>query len=275
MHRPLALSFFMFCFTFGPAAALTAQAATAVTQCGQVITGSAELTADLDCSAFGDDALVVLGGPLRLRGHTLTGPVGQDNDAVLCEQSEGAPELGRCRIIGPGAIVGGYAGVRGNIVGVKDVDLADQEAVGVLAGRLKMIDSTVTGAGRAGFESRGGITKHRILRSTLSGNAVGAAYVSCIGCGHKAGIKFKGSTVTDNTGSGVLSYAVNTIVKSSTVTGNALDQQNPACDLYTLFPQPTGCADIATADPPVVRNTPCDTSLNTNDGSTWGVCTLD
>jgi hypothetical protein len=252
-----------------------ASAATPVTQCGQVITGPAELVADLDCSAYPGDAVRVLSGPLRLRGFTLTGAPGDGLSAVRCIREEVGFELGRCRVIGPGTIVGSDVGIRGNIVGVKRVDLIDQDRVGVWTVRVKMIDCSVTGAGRAGFQSSGGPTKHRILRSVLSGNAIGVAYVSCISCGHAGGIKIKNSQIIDNVGSGVISYAVNTIIKGSTVTGNALDPGEPACAYFATPQQSQECADIRTLDAPEVRGSTCDTSLNAADGSNWGVCALD
>jgi hypothetical protein len=57
----------------------------AVTTCGQVILEQEGfLTGNLDCTGFGDDALVILGGSLDLRGFTLTGG---DLNGVRCESS--------------------------------------------------------------------------------------------------------------------------------------------------------------------------------------------
>lgn len=71
---------------------------TPVTTCGQVVTGSAYLTGDLDCSAVAGDAVIINGGNLDLAGFTLTaGGVG--DDAIGCP--------GPCKVFSslPGATI--------------------------------------------------------------------------------------------------------------------------------------------------------------------------
>ena len=58
--------------------------ATEVTTCGQAIAGEGFLSANLDCTGFPGDAVVINGGSLDLRGFTLTGG---DLSGVFCSKN--------------------------------------------------------------------------------------------------------------------------------------------------------------------------------------------
>ena len=73
-----------------------------VTTCGQVVQGTGQLVADLDCSAVADDA-VKLAGRLLLGGFTLIGHPAFN--VVRCR-------TGAWRVTGPGTMTGGLDGVR-------------------------------------------------------------------------------------------------------------------------------------------------------------------
>ena len=98
-----------------------AGAATAVTACGQVYSGSGMLTADLDCTGLAATAAVrIEGGSLDLQGFTLTGG---NLDAVFCTKN--------CRVFSsaPGGMIRGAGNhtVRGAAPGpnltVEDISL--------------------------------------------------------------------------------------------------------------------------------------------------------
>lgn len=88
--------------------AVPARAVTAVTTCGQTVTGPGMLVADLDCSAGPDPAIILNNGALLdLAGFTLTGTT----TGVRCE-------VGRCKIVGPGTIRRSAPSSDLNVIGV-------------------------------------------------------------------------------------------------------------------------------------------------------------
>ena len=150
----------------------TAEAKVGVTSCGMTIAGSAELTGDLDCSAYPGHALV-LDGSLKLNGFTLTGnatdPAGFS--VVDC--------TGKCRIkiTGPGAIVGGSTAVSGGKVVVKkEVVVRDAGAWGVSGADVRIGLAYIHSNGGAlavGPTGGGGVNggKINVSRSTIANNA--------------------------------------------------------------------------------------------------------
>jgi hypothetical protein len=240
-----------------------------VTACGQVVTGSGVLVADLDCSGEADEA-VKLSGRLALGGFTLTGHPAFD--VVRCE-------VGQCSVAGPGIVTGGLDGVRGDR-GVRveaGAVISGTAGDGVRSdGSAKVRDSMITANGGDGIRSK---ARASVLRSTVSGNA---------GDGVRAdkSASVKDSTVTSNGGNGVDSELTAKAVRSS-VTGNGFDGlkgnrvvlaastatgngTDAACGVTDE------CADLAAAVRPVVAATStCGTSRDTENGGTWGVCAND
>ena len=213
---------------------------TPVTECGQFFHGKGVLVADLDCSGYDGDAVLMSKGKLDLAGFTITQGHGY---AVGC--------AGSCRIAGPGKLVGnpiGYELVRAESVSLRNVTITGGNG-GVDAtnsgqtGRAVVRDSTITG-------SQFGIVADRlvkVIRSTITDN------------------------LRDGVSSGNFSCAPGKVVAiDSTITDNGTD---PLCGVsYT-------CADVASCKrEPIIRRTVCDTSYKLDSGVpgyTLGVCTLD
>ena len=221
-----------------------------VTECGQLVEEPGVLTADLDCSAFPGDALIIRRGVgrarLSLNGFTLTG--NDDTDphsfsAVHCS--------GRCRLEGPGLITGATSGVIATLgtVGSRQVKP-----------RLKIRDVTfaVTGTG------------------VVSGSATGVAILNrCTITGGTGGVwgyrrvKLRNSTITDNSIYGVRVLDGRASIKNSSVAGNATDVV--LCGTDSIV-----CADIISLKKPRVSATSvCETSHNLATGGTWAVCSDD
>jgi hypothetical protein len=171
---------------------VSGQAGDTVSSCGQRVTGSAVLAADLDCSGYATGPAVELTGTLDLASHTILG--NPTATAVACD--------GNCVVRGPGTITGALGGVAGarsvrienaativsnveegvvaagsvdvrdsvvrlNRIGIDAVygrgvlyrsDVSENRGSGLLANRAaKIVDSTVNGNGSIGvvsFESR-------------------------------------------------------------------------------------------------------------------------
>ncbi len=143
-----------------------------VTSCGLTVVGRAELTGDLDCSAYPGHALMI-DGTLELNGFTLTGSASGSNlyDAVHC--------TGRCRVKvkGPGTIVGGFVGVSGiRVLVTGEVTIHDAAGFGVLGAIVRVVRSHVhtngSGAG-VGPDGGGGVDgdKVSVVQSTVEDNA--------------------------------------------------------------------------------------------------------
>jgi hypothetical protein len=241
-----------------------------VTTCGQLVRGTGQLTADLDCSAD-PGAAVTLQGRLLLNGFTLTGHAG--SDVVSCE-------TGACRIVGPGTVTGGTDGVRSDRG-------ARIEAGAVVTGNAgdgvrtdktaKVIDATVSANGGDGVRSK---TTAVLSGATITGNAGDGVRTD-------GTATVKGSTVSGNGGDGIHSEKNAKAMKLSTVAGNGFDGvrgvralligatatgngTNPACGVTDE------CADLASDLFPAVKGaSTCGTSRNTDLGGTWGVCSLD
>ncbi len=128
---------------------------TEVTSCGQIVTGAAFLSTDLDCSGFAGESVlpdyskkgypyVVTGaavlisrkGTLDLRGHTLTG--GQFG--VFCGKS--------CTVLGGGTVTGASlnAVFAGKNLTVRDTTISNSGDTALFVQRiLRIYDSVITG----------------------------------------------------------------------------------------------------------------------------------
>lgn len=156
--------------------AALASAQTKVTTCGQVVTGNAFLSADLDCTGFADQVEIppqgsiydpptqLLGpavviskkGTLDLQGHTITG----GNVGVYCPR--------KCEIVGGGTIAGASTdGVLGSKVTVRDTTITGSGDVGLFVNYLlRVYDGTITGNAHATWYG----DKAKFVRSTITGN---------------------------------------------------------------------------------------------------------
>jgi hypothetical protein len=255
---------------------VSASAIQQVTTCGQVLSGRAELTADLDCSAYAGDAITLEKGPLYLRGHTLIGNASSDPGFAAVECTSG--DLARrCRVVGPGEIRGASAGVRGAFVGIANVELVENVR-GVVASRLRAEDIEIVGSGSMAVSLYGPVIKSSIQRAIISGNGAGVVAWSCGGCGSPAGVRIRDSIVSGNTGSGLHVAPLGLAIKNSDITGNALDPQAAECMQFgfSIFGHVDGCADIASvARPRIDSSSTCATSFSAATGGTWGICSAD
>lgn len=249
--------------------AARAAAPVPVTACGQVVNGTGQLVADLDCSGAADEA-VKLSGRLLLNGFTLTG--NPAFDVVRCE-------VGACGVSGPGTVTGGFDGVRSDRGARVDggAVISGNAGDGVRTdSSAKVLDATITGNGGDGVRSKARAT---VQRSTVSGNG---------GDGVRADstVSLKESTVTGNAGAGADSErtakaklssvtangldglkGLKVVLSSSTATGNGTA---PICGVLD------DCADLAAASRPRLAGTSaCGTSRDTENGGSWGVCTND
>jgi hypothetical protein len=257
-----------------------AHSMTKVTACGQAIDGPAELAADLDCSAYAGDAVVLHNGPLYLRGHTLIGAFEPDYAyaGVECERPNRPPLeplAGRCKVIGPGEIREASAGVRGAYVSVRKAIIADN-VLGIVGNKLRVKDVELTGNTRMAVSGYGRVKKSSFLRTTVTNNASGIIFWSCLGCGGPSGLRIRDSTITGNEGNGVFASPKSFFLVGSSVTGNAADPQSPGCQEEWALAYPHGCADIQAFDRPrLYGGSTCGTSYDPTTGGTWGVCSND
>ena len=219
-----------------------------VTNCYNLVQDAiGELTANLNCSTFGPTIVSLERATLRLNGFTITGistpTVGMTAGVVHCRS--------KCRIEGPGAIVGGEAAVTGSYarVIVENVTMRDALKVG----------ANVYGESRARFtnvtiESSAGcayIGEDLLLRESLvTGNQCGV---------YSSGtLRVVDSEVSDNTGSPDSHYGV--FAGKPRISGSTLFGNSP---------------DVRSNEKPGFRNSTCETSLNQNSNGPWGFCSLD
>jgi hypothetical protein len=182
-----------------------------LTTCGQTVVGRAELTADLDCSAYAGHALV-LDGTLALNGFTLTGNATDPGySAVDCTAKC------RVRIKGPGKIVGGQSAVSGNLVKLsKEIEIRDASAWGVTGAQVRASTVWVHGNGAGlpvGPDGGGGISggKITVQRSTIESNASFGVNANV-----RAVLNF--ASVTDNGLVDLRSYDKPTVAKTTCLT---------------------------------------------------------
>jgi hypothetical protein len=138
--------------------ASSAGAQTEIATCGQTVTGSARLVADLTCVEADQFAVRIVKGELDLNGHTISG-----FDGVSCDRA--------CRVIGPGQITGtiGSAAINGaRKVTVVGVDISNSQ-FGVTSNvSTTVIDSSVTDSTHEGIRAN---RKAVVAGSTVTGNS--------------------------------------------------------------------------------------------------------
>jgi hypothetical protein len=259
------------------AGALPAASAEVNVTCGDQFKGTGFLTGD--CTG----TITILKGSLSLQGFTVQGA---GLAAVEC--------IGTCRVFGPGSIVsaGSTFGISGEgAVLVSGVTIQGHGAVGVRGGdigRVRIDESVITGNG---VGVRG--ARIKISNSEIDANS-GSGIVATT-----RGVKLDHSYVRDNGGDGVATVLNNPEVNRVKgyymyVTGNGRfgvlaknmstsiaiirnNRQDPACG------DTDACADVGTIEPPHIKRTGCDTSMQIPEqfsgpvpfGPDWDVCDLD
>ena len=234
LSRMFMLTFLVFVSWMSLATTTADAQMTQVTTCGQIVSGDAELAADLDCTGFTDDEALTIEGTLHLNGHTLTGG---PSYAVHCPQ-------GACTIVGPGTIRGGFHAVRALTCTLRDVFIADTTNSGIwcATGRivrsrfedtagyavdgndLEVIDTqvmraagpgvsawerlrarrvTVTGSA-AGIIIRATQAPSRVMDSRIEGNSGGGIVVPYGLSTLRPAVRVTGTVIADNSGSGIV-----------------------------------------------------------------------
>jgi hypothetical protein len=173
-----------------------------VTACGQVVTSrSAELTSDLDCSAFAGHAITMAnGGRLELNGFTLTGDAGNVYDAVLCQ--------GSC-VVAAGIISGGDTGAH----------------LVATTGRVRIDGATITNTDAA-------VVGRRVIvsNSMLTNNGVGVAAFDP----PFSSAALRNSAITGSGTYGVYSVRIRLVNSAVMGSGGACPPMGICCDLVAM-----------------------------------------
>ncbi len=143
-----------------------AKAATEVNTCGQVFAGSGFLAADLDCTGFPTDAVIIDGGSLDLRGFTLTG--GAQNGVGCARRCKVFSDPPGGRIVNSslwGVAIGGVPSGPFS-TRVRDVEL-DGNGGAVDAYRATIIDTVVTNDSNP-FANTISADRIKLLRSNVT-----------------------------------------------------------------------------------------------------------
>jgi hypothetical protein len=123
------------------------------------------------------------------------------------------------------------------------------------------------------------VIKSRLRRVTITDNAFGVVFASCVGCTGPAGLRIRDSVITGNAGTGVIAGPRNLLIKRSEVSNNGLDPDLPECQVAWLAPTvalPVGCVDIESAAAPRIdAGSTCGTSFDPGTGNDWDVCAND
>ena len=234
---------------------LVSAAVTTVSTCGELVSGSAVLAGDLDCSATGDYAVTVDGGTLDLAGYTITGHA--TFQTIRCTKT--------CTIRSEppgGTVMGGLEGVVGFPSGggkanvrLRDVVVSGSSGEGVsgavLGTKVSVIGSTISNhaghgiavAGRVsiresvlfGNGGRGATgSKLKLKNSSVTGNGLGVAGGSKLsivgstiafnagdGAATTQAVSVRDSVVDQNDGSGVSAFNFGRVkIKSTEITNN-------------------------------------------------------
>lgn len=204
-----------------------ATAATEVNTCGQIVSGDAFLSADLDCSTYeSGDAITVQGkrGMLDLNGYTLTVSPRSIGSAIYCTK--------RCKVYGDGgSVIGGRWGVAGNeSIKVYDLTITDSAMRGVAATRTYVERVTVMNTGREAITGQAKLT----VRDSYVANCGGIPDPLSGGLGATSGVMWAcrvrvfNSTVRNNFWGGIEAPCQHGAlrIEDSVVIGNGT---NPEC----------------------------------------------
>lgn len=258
----------------GGLAVASAAHAVDVTACGQVVVGTGDLRADLDCSAHPGPFAVQLIGRLRLNGFTVRG--NPAHPVVYCN-------TGPCTVFGLGTLWGGADGIRSD-VGAKVVDAQ----VGSNVGDGIRAQRAIRVLGYALVDHNGGAG----VRSAAQVAVIGAqgATISISGNGgdgiHAArGVRLKRVALSGNEQSGVVAggtIAANRAFISGSARDGARGLRVQLMDATAIGNgtgagcDPSTCADLASTQRPGVAGVSlCETSRRTDGSGDWDVCSED
>ena len=246
MGRPIRLSISfsvlragVLSFLVAVGGARAAHAATQVDTCGQNLSGDGFLVGDLDCSATSADGVVIDGGALDLRGHSIVGSSESGTATVRCTRS--------CSVVSdpPGGVItnGTIFGIVGDIASgkvnlrVRDV-VVDSNVIGIHAfsGKVDVRDSTVSNNSSDAIFASGSIN---VSNSNVTGNLGYGVSTSAsakvrrvrirdsIIVGNSAGVLSDKISIVGSTIAGNATYGVRTndvvVVKESIIDGNGED----------------------------------------------------
>jgi hypothetical protein len=277
--RPTILSLFVVVL----AVAASPVSAQTVTMCGQTVTGSGALAADLDCTGYDGAAVTVHGGTLAMSRHSITGGV----TGIQCDRP--------CQIVGPGQVIGSEVfGVNGveTSVHVRQVDVTGN-ALGIQCFKRCLLEGPATVSGNTQAIRGGNLVK--LIDMTVSANQSGIEATSATGRG--GDVVLINSTVSDNVYTGVTAQRRIKAI-DSTITGNGEFgvSAGASCvrrgsvsltgttvtgnDTYAGCGSTTVCADVITCGglPKIRSGSVCDHSYlngSGNPGETLHVCTAD
>ncbi len=244
MHAVLRILAVGLVFYVVPAAALD------ITTCGQVVPigQAARLVTDLAC-ASGNGVVLANRTRLYLDGHVLSGSADASN--VVCQGP-------RCKIVGPGELVGGHFGVAGSgKVAISDVTVRDQIRGGIdglFSVRVRRVTMTGIGFG-APAPSSTEVIRTGDLRGTdlvVQNNAGGVSTVD---------YRLRNALIADNGGIGIGGPGRGRL-SHSIATGNLGGPLGMPIDLYAI-------------EQPKLVDTVCDHSYNADNGTSFNICQLD
>lgn len=257
--------------------AATPAAAIDVTTCGQVVIGTGDLRADLDCSAHPGLFSIQLIGRLRLNGFSLRG--NPTRPVVYCN-------TGPCSVTGLGTIWGGREGVASDVgVKLKDVWIDASTGDGVTAQRAVRVtgQTFILRNGGSGIRSRAHVA------------VIGPAGVSpraYVGGNGEDGIRSLGNVrlqraEVDSNGASGIAADGSVMATDSHANDNGLDGARGQRVKLThttairngsdaACTSGTDCADVASAQQPQVRGVSlCDASRRLDGSGDWNVCSAD
>lgn len=217
------------CLIAGTSSGAQAQSA-AVSICGQIVSGEAHLTNDLDCPPTFAGSVIVQGGSLDLRGFTIRG----GEVGVYCVHpiwEENVFIYKKCRVFGGTIADYAVAGVAAKKLALADVTLAGQGIAAVSHTSLQFANLTIDMAPEPHnigiFTRSGGVkgTNLSVQGGTLgiwAGKKVDVDGMSASGAVEHAirgnGVRLRNASLTGG-GAGITS-GKSAILESSTITGH-------------------------------------------------------
>lgn len=273
-------------------AGLAAADAAPLNTCGETV-ADAVLTADLDCSAASGFAVTIVNdGRLDLAGHRLTGTATFGTSYQEPDYGGAVKCIGKCTVIGGGGAIVAPPGlpaqtwfsfgvysplydangryVLSSRLTISDVEISGWPGLGVVASRIDIRNSTVTG-------NAYGLNADRTLlmdNCVVADNTLGGAHVS------KGTIS--NSTFTGNRGAAIYLLRRLRFINSLAIEnqdqgllgGKLLATESTIVDNCTS-PSSVQCFDIFSRARPRLVNSTCGTSSQEPAGESWNVCTLD
>ena len=246
----------------GLATAAHSKVAILITECNTVvpIRQRAVLQNDLVCDSSATWGVVLeRGARLELNGHSI---VGGQNAGVYCPA--------RCRVFGPGEIVGSAgSGINALRVKVVDVTVRDAGRWGITAFKAVRLENvTVVNSGKAGIAAN----RVRGWDVTVVNAGGTAALVALVGersgIAARRAIRIDGLLVTGSARGGIA--ARRCLITDGEISGNQADPTLPVVN-----PPEFPGGDLRCTGRVKLTDTACGTSLDPETGETWGLCASD